>query len=177
ISFRKTARDTAGVSLSPKCAGTAVSRTVRGPRPSTLRAAAASAARPTSSPPPQSPDTSPSERNLTSRPSGARPRPLIPAPHTTAIPHPRSVPAQERERVVVHHEALAPALLLHSGAKRGALLGLVGACEQEVGRRRERARAPVETRAGDGALQQVLEHFHTGCKPEVAGWHSSPTDP
>src|SRR5262249_60899790 len=84
---------------------------------------------------------------------------------------------QERERVVVHHEALAPALLLHSGAKRGALLGLVGACEQEVGRRRERARAPVETRAGDGALQQVLEHFHTGCKPEVAGWHSSPTDP
>ena len=36
----------------------------------------------------------PNERNLASPPSGARPRQLIPVPHTTAIPQPRSVPAR-----------------------------------------------------------------------------------
>ena len=40
---------------SPKCAGTSCSSAVRGPRPSSLRAAAQTAAPPTSWPPPQSP--------------------------------------------------------------------------------------------------------------------------
>src|SRR5262249_14636085 len=76
---------------------------------------------------------------------------------------------QERERVVVHHESVAPAHLLDSVAKRGPLLGLVRTCEQGVGGRCERALAPVEPRAGDGALEQVLEHVDTAFTPKIVG--------
>ena len=84
----------------PKCRGTADSSAVRGPRPSRARMAAPSAARPAHSPPAaMSPDRGPRAGNRTVRPEGPTPMQFMPAPHTRATPHPRSVPARRTANV------------------------------------------------------------------------------
>ena len=75
----------------PKCAATWRHSDVAGPRPSSARTEAPSAAMPMSAPPPQSPVMSPRREEARRRPSGERPTQFMPAPMTTATPQPSSV--------------------------------------------------------------------------------------
>ena len=113
--------------------GTRASSVVFGPRPSSLRAAADSAASPTSWPPPQSPVIVPSAGKRACRPSGATPTQLMPAPHTTATPQPRSVPARRIANVsLLDRRARRPAARLDRRLQGSLLDRQVGAGEQDV---------------------------------------------
>src|SRR3954451_21590958 len=79
--------------------GSASLRAVRGPRPSTARAAHHMASCQRLPPPPQSPEMCPTAANLAVVPSGSRPAQLMPAPHTTATPRGSSSPARSRAKV------------------------------------------------------------------------------
>src|SRR5262245_5327273 len=84
---------------SPAWWGSASLRAVRGPRPSTARAAHHIASCQRLPPPPQSPEMCPTAANLAVVPSGRRPAQLMPAPHTTATPRGSSSPARSRAKV------------------------------------------------------------------------------
>ena len=76
---------------------------------------------------------------------------------------------QQGDGVVVEGEALAPAQGLDPGAHRGELLGEVGAREQDLRHRRDRALASREPRAVQRGLQQALEHRDAAVDPDVVG--------
>src|SRR6266511_538722 len=88
------ASTTASADGSPKCSGTRRWRAVAGPRPSSPRSAAPTAASPMWRPPPQSPDSGPSAGKRAWAPPGPTPAQFMPAPTTTTTPQVRSVPAR-----------------------------------------------------------------------------------
>ena len=150
-----------GVS-SPKCAGTACSRLVRGPRPSSLRAAAKTAARPTSWPPPQSPVIGPSDE---------KPRVAAVRGHADAVdaraadngdsPAPVRAGPEDGERVVANRDARGPAACEHRLAERLLLDREVDAGHQQLGGRDRQLE--LARRLGE----QRPEHRDPALEPEV----------
>ena len=148
------ARASATGESSSKWAGTRRSSSVFGPRPSSLRAAAETAASPTAPAPSiTSPLIAPSEGKRTWRPSGPTPTQFIPVPQVTAMPQPRSVPARRTAKVSLPDDDLGrPAPLLRLGLVGLLLVGKVETGDQEdgeVGRR-------VPTSAANGSSASTL---------------------
>src|ERR1700680_1816060 len=77
----------------PKYVATVPASVVAGPRPSSARTPAPSAAIPISGPPPQSPVMAPRAGHHALRPEGELPTQLTPAPTVTATPWPVPVAA------------------------------------------------------------------------------------
>src|SRR5581483_8992648 len=89
---------------------------VPGPRPSSARIACQSTSRPRPWPPPQSPEIVPRARYLVTRPSGATPTALMPAPQTTATPQCGSLPSARPARKIANVSLTTVAVALHPWA-------------------------------------------------------------
>src|SRR3954465_10054979 len=121
-----------------------------------------------SKPPPQSPLIAPRDRKRDWRPSGATPTQLIPAPHTTATPQPRSVPARSTANVSLptairpakSAAAPPPDLAPRGGAAARALLaGEADPRQQDLGE--------VGPVAGPRLVEQVLQQRDAAVEPDV----------
>ncbi len=111
----------------------------------------------------------PKERNRASRPSGARPRQLIPVPQTTAIaPAAVGAGAQQRLGVVADDELVAPAQPLER--RRAARPAPPGRRSRQAAAARWRRAAARRDRvppAPRAVVEQALEHLDAAVDSEI----------